>query len=796
MKPLIFSLKNRPAFKLAMLMIAGLIIGYYFDLSPTVLLLILFTALIAASLGLCGKVWLLNFGLILAAIAGSALRYELATRMMPADHICHFLDREQPVTLVGEVASFPHHKGRRVECEVAAKQIEWQGDLRKVRGKVLLRLWRMELVPVYRDRLLITGKLQSPRGERNPGDFNYQKFLANNGIFGIIDVSKTDAVTILSTNRSWSIFETVSGLKTKFYRLLHELYPGQPGALIKALLLGERGEIDPELNQAFSRCGVIHALAISGLHVGYIAIIFFVLFGLLRLNITGKIIAVLISIFCYDLIIGFEPPIVRASLMLGIFLLGRMLQRDCDALNVISMAAIIILLVRPTDLFQASFQLSFAATLAIVFLYQRLKKFFDKIPVFVKLTRTRIGDYLGSLLLVSMAAQLGTLPITAYYFGRVSVIGFLLNLLVIPMVGMVIALGLASLFAALFSMPLAQLYANANMLFLEKLIQIVDGAGKWKFSAIEIGAISLVFIAIYYGLVWSVSNFGRPIYRKALVYVSLTCVLLLVWQPILRQKDWLEVIYFDIGQGDAALIRFPNGKGLLIDGGPKQEDFDSGEAVIIPYLKRQRINRLEAVIVSHADNDHIGGIPSVLRNVRVNRIFDNGLLSQSAICSTYQTIIDRAGIERQVARAGQSLFGSNSAAVYFLHPCERWVNLWSQDINNCSIVTKVAYGHRSFLFTGDIGHEAERVLLHYGQLLKADVLKVAHHGSRTSSSLAWLRLVQPEFAVISVGKNNKFKFPAPSVLRRFEQFGVKTIRTDFNGAVVFRTDGVRLERVR
>ncbi|MDZ7375370.1 MAG: DNA internalization-related competence protein ComEC/Rec2 [candidate division KSB1 bacterium] len=796
MKAFIYSLQNRPAFKLAILLIAGSIIGYYFDLPRTISLFILFTALIAAILGLCGKVSLLNLCLILAAIAAGLFRYELATGTMPPDHISYFVDSGETVTLDGTVNAFPQYRGRRLEFEFAVRQIDWQGRLRPVHGNILVRLWRMNLAVNYRDHLHITGKLQMPRGERNPGEFNYQKFLLSHGIFGIMDISKPDAVTILPSEQSISIASVVSFSKAKFYKTLHELYPGQAGALIKALLLGERGEIDPELNQAFSRCGVIHALAISGLHVGFVATIFFVLFSLLRFNHAGKIIAMLISLFCYNLIIGFEPPIVRASVMLGIFLIGRLLQRNCDALNAISMAAIIILLIHPMDLFQASFQLSFAATLAIVFLYRRLKNIFDKIPGFTKLMNYRGGNYLGSLFLVSFAAQLGTLPITVYYFGRFSIIGTLLNLIVIPMVGIIIALGLASSMIGLFSLSIARLYATANMLFLDKLIQLVDAVGKWKFSAVEVGAISIVIVAASYGFLWIILNLDREVYRKALVYVSLGGLLFLVWQPILKDKKWLEVIYFDVGQGDAALICFPSGKKLLIDGGPAQEEFDSGESIIVPYLKRHRINRLDAVVVSHADNDHIGGVASVLQAISVNQVFDNGLLNASAICSTYQEIIKKQGREHQVARAGQVLPGFENCVISFLHPTERWVRCWRDDINNCSVVAKITYGQKSFIFPGDIGHDAEAWLIHYGPLLKADVLKIAHHGSRTSSSAAWLRMVQPEYAVISVGKNNKFKFPAPSILRRLDQFGIKTVRTDVNGAVVFRTDGMSLERVR
>jgi competence protein ComEC len=172
------------------------------------------------------------------------------------------------------------------------------------------------------------------------------------------------------------------------------------------------------------------------------------------------------------------------------------------------------------------------------------------------------------------------------------------------------------------------------------------------------------------------------------------------------------------------------------------------------------------------------------------------LYQQSSICSTYQVLIDSLGIDHCIEYAGYRLKDFENYGVYILHPGNTYANQNKDDINNCSVVVKIIYGDCSVLFAGDIGIAAEQVLLNYGELLKADVLKVAHHGSRTSSSEEWLKVVQPEFGIISVGKNNRFNFPAPSVLKRFQQLGITTIRTDVNGAVIFRTDGIRLERIR
>lgn len=779
-----------------MLFIAGLLIGRYANFNPVVTFIIFVVFFIAATLMFCGNISLSNYLFAVAIVIAGMLLFHLKANIFPAEHIVHFNELNERMSVVGRVSGFPDYRPDRVEVKLEVEELAFDSTRINVCGHILLKVKDHRFSPTYGDLLSFEGKIVAPNPERNPGEFNYREYLAANGIYGLVYIRNSSDISVLSRAEDRTVQKAIHFVKRKLYFTLNEFYDQKARPLVKGLLLGERGEISPELRNAFAKSGVIHALAISGLHIGYISIIFYVLFSLLRFSYQARIIAVLVSIFCYNLLIGFQPPTVRASLMGGLFLVGRLIQKPTDVLNIISAAALIILLVNPLELFQASFQLSFCAVISIIYIYQRLKIFFEKTAIFRRLMKTKFGEYLGSLFLVSMAAQLGTLPIVVYYFHRIPVIALVLNLIVIPLVGVVIALGFATLFFSFFSLAVAELYAHANTACINFLITVIEKAEGIKFASFEVPSIHLIFIFLYYLFLWLILNIEKRVYRKALVYAVLIVVNFGLFHSVIADKGWMEVVFFDVGQGDAALVTFPDGHRMLIDAGPNIRNFDAGRFFLVPYFKREGIKKINTVVLSHADNDHIGGMPTVLRSLRVDKILDTGLFHDSRICSVYSHVVDSLNLDYHCATPGKTIERSNTYAVYILHPGARQRDVLNEDINNNSIVLKIVYGDVSFLFTGDVEKEAEKILLNYEELLEANVLKVAHHGSNTSSIKQFLDLVKPKYAVISLGKNNKFNFPSKDVVSRLRHLNVTTLRTDQNGAIIFKTDGKRLIRVR
>ena len=788
--------QTKPASKALLPFLLGIIAAYLLEPPPLLIFGMLIFFLVISLISLKFSPELSGYFLLITLIIAGAMRLLLSSHLFSENHIKYFTDTRENLIVIGEVCGFPQKKKSGIRVEFEPDTVIFQGQSYATDGKILLHFKNFTLPLAYGDRLKILGRIERPPGERNPGDFNYRKFLAAQGIYGLMTIRSEWYVIRLPRKRSFSIFAIAAQIKGKIAEQIEKLYSGDVAALMKGLLIGERSEISYRIRDSFARSGVIHALAISGLHVGFILLIFWSVLGVFRVPKRQQYLVIILGLIAYNLIVGFKPPIVRASLMAGIFLLGKWLQRPIDIWNVISAAALIILLIRPQDLFQASFQLSFAAVIAIIYGFHKLKILFEKSSIFRKLTAGKFGNSVANLFLVSLSAQLGTLPLTVYYFHRVPLIAVLMNLIVIPLVGVVIAYGFASLIFSFLIFPLGDIFACANTFFARMLLTLTDVAGNFRWASTEIFVSNFQFIVLFYILLWLFLNINKKQVAKVAVFLALILGNISLWGSVLSNENWLYVTFLDVGQGDSIFLQFPDGKTMLIDGGPRSENFDAADFFILPFLKRKHIRHLDTIVLSHADNDHIGGLPQILRNINVHRVVDNGIYHDSDVCRLYKYLLDSLGVEHVAVRKPMVLDSTGSCCLFALQPMKDFLRMNPDDVNNNSVVLKLIYGDRKFLFTGDIEKEAEQALVRYGDFLQADVLKIAHHGSSTSSSEEFVRNVKPEFAVISVSKMNRFGFPSEDVIDRLEKMKIKIARTDYNGAVIFRTNGKILERIR
>ncbi|MCK5455611.1 MAG: ComEC/Rec2 family competence protein, partial [Melioribacteraceae bacterium] len=407
--------------------------------------------------------------------------------------------------------------------------------------------------------------------------------------------------------------------------------------------------------------------------------------------------------------------------------------------------------------------------------------------------------YLLLFIAVSFSAQLGTLPFTLIYFNKLSIISLLANLLVIPMIGLIICLGILSLVVGTLWTWGALIFSSANMLIVDVLFYFVKLFGELNFSHLFIREFSLQDALIYY-LFFLVFIYSLKIFSNSFA-ILITAILLIGNSIVYLQLDdhellppeELSIFMIDIGQGDGILIKFPNNKYGLIDAGNATPTFDNGERVIAPLLKRLGIEKIDYGFISHIDSDHYKGFLYLIANGFVSKIYKPQLDTSLSKDVKLEKLIYENSVDLEYYSQKSIDFGN--ARIYVLNDSSDIVYK-NFDTNNKSGVFKVAHGDNTFLFVGDAEKRAERLLVkNYGKFLDVDVLKVGHHGSKTSSSKMFLEYVKPEIALISAGLGNHFKHPSKVIIDRFENIDVEIHRTDIEGAIIFQSDGEKLTKI-
>ncbi len=655
------------------------------------------------------------------------------------------------------------------------------------------------------DNLFIKGEFKKPEAARNFDMFEYGVYLYHQQIHWIVQVDGLDQIQVFAKKgfNRYVLWSWTDQIRKRIGDKVAVLYDDAYSGFMKSLLIGLRDDLQPDQFQQFASIGLTHIMAISGLHV---AVFIAGCMGLMKVigisRETNQLIMILV-LPIYMLLTGAAPSVIRAGIMAMLALIALRRKKLKDGLHIISTAAILMLIYNPYYLFQISFQLSFIVTLGLIVF----------VPIFNRLLPIH-SLFLKSTLSVTTVAQLVSFPLTIYYFNQFSLLSWVANLILVPLASIIIIpLGLISLSLGFIFFPLSKLLAQINERIVYVLFSSIQKLNEFSLFIFIWASPSSMWIILYFIFLalifWLIQN--HQWYKKSIekIVISLAVGGLILHLLFAYHSDYLDriaVVHFlDVGQGDAAFIVTPEKKTILIDGGGtlhfrregeewrnRRDPYEVGKNLLVPLLKKRGVQSIDYLIVTHAHLDHYGGLQAVIEQIPVRNLFFNGTLrDQDRFTLLLTTALER-NIPIYMAQGGKSIHIDSHTELKFLYPLVEQDLHYVEAQNQISVVHWMKIYDTTLLFTGDMESQSEKELLEHlmetPSSNKVDILKVAHHGSRTSTTQEWIQYWQPKLAIIPVGRFNSYGHPHPTVVERIQSAGSALYRTDFHGEVQLKID--------
>ena len=668
--------------------------------------------------------------------------------------------------------------------------VERNGGLQPCPGNLRIAMPRSTTFPrktrlLAGDRIRISARVSFPVEYRNFGPPQAARYLQSQGLDNLAFAKSSLFLEPGPPRRGLSLAREASRLRQAFQDRLERHFPGEngtglsrEGAILEALLLGERRRMDPDLTLDFQESGLLHLIAISGAHIGIVSLLLLSVFRAAGLGPRPSAISLAVALVFYAALVEGTPSVLRATIMGVWLILARLAFRDARLLNALSASLLFLLVLDPFSLFDPGFELTYAATLSIVLFRARILRAMPRLPL-------KADD----LLAMSLAAQAGVLPIIAGAFHRIAFAPLVLNLAAVPLVAVLMAAGYVFFPLSWISGFLAGLLGRGLRLVIGLLLWVSRLSDASPALSFRVPDPPWAAVLGYYVFLLALLLPRRFRLQVPLLLAGLAACLFFIAVPAgPRPVDGLRVTFLDVGQGDSILVEFPGRAQMLIDaGGSPTSPFDPGERVVSPVLWRRGSTRLDLAAATHAHPDHIKGLVSIARNFAPREFWEAPASGESELRSRLLASLPRKAGRRAPSRGYNRVI--SGVKVEVLHP-PRAALAGSSEENDRSLVLRLEYGRTAFFLAGDIGTAAENEILDATRTpLKSLVLKAGHHGSDSSSGPRFLARVGPGIVVLTVGLANSYGLPREATLARFRNAGARIYRTDRDGAVEITSNG-------
>jgi competence protein ComEC len=784
MVPVLEHLDRRPSLFLLAGLWAGVLAGWRLPLGPA--LWVTLAGVLASALTIAAdgrrRLLILAAGLFILGALGSpeatAPRPALQARPSPHSQRFPVVLRLRLPFLLGQCRGNVRARVEEVlmgDARLTGTQVALMGmDVRDRRGQ---------------RTVLISGTFLASEPRRNPMAYDMQAANRRNGVIGSVRIRHVLAETCELPDRA------LAGLRRRLERLIAAVPETDARGVLEAILLGARERLSPRVASAMIRAGTYHVLAISGLHVGILVFTISILVTVMRLRRTQRVMVSLIFVACYVIFTGARPSAMRAGTFFLILSIARLLEYKVDPANAVCFAGTLLLVASPGLAWDLGFRLSLGAVFGMTLFLPQIGRVASKPAT----PAGRARRALETGLLAAFSAQVFTVPLILWSFGRTSIIAGLSNLVVLPVMSLALAAGLE---AALMAWPLPALgtvFIRSASLLVTAALRLAGALASVGQPLVVPGRPHLLQVILYYGAVLWLGLFDRRLGRgPKLALLGAAFAIMLVRMPVPGSGGQaLQVTFLYVGNGDACVMEIPGGETLVVDTGPASSEYDAARSVLLPFLALRGIDAIDRLLITHSHNDHYGGIPALLENVSIGEILIGTAQGEAAYMAALESARSH-GVPVRCVQAGE---GWESGGVSFevLHPggagCPgidvSGMEAERDDPNAWSVVLKVTLGRHSVLLTGDLTPAVQESLVAHGVDLTCDVLKVPHHGHPGATSGAFAGALGAGLAVISCGAKY-FDEPDSATRALLQGMGMTPLSTRTDGAVCLTTDGRRL----